>query len=153
MTAGCAVCHDHKFDPLSQREFYEMAAFFNNTTQGAMDGNIKDTPPTVVVPTAEDRQGWEQLPGQLAAAQQQIDARRAAARSEFDGWLAQAAPAAVEARLVSAGLAFYAPLGESAGNVLAVSVGGQPRRSLLGASRPGTPGSPRPKPSRARPTP
>ncbi len=44
MTAGCAVCHDHKFDPLSQREFYEMAAFFNNTTQGAMDGNIKDTP-------------------------------------------------------------------------------------------------------------
>src|SRR5262249_47176068 len=35
-TAGCAVCHDHKFDPLTQREFYEMAAFFNNTTQRAM---------------------------------------------------------------------------------------------------------------------
>ena len=35
MTANCAVCHDHKFDPLAQREFYEMAAFFNNTTQGA----------------------------------------------------------------------------------------------------------------------
>ena len=45
LTAGCAVCHDHKFDPLTQREFYEMAAFFNNTTQGAKDGNIKDTPP------------------------------------------------------------------------------------------------------------
>jgi hypothetical protein len=133
MTAGCAVCHDHKFDPLSQREFYEMAAFFNNTTQGAMDGNIKDTPPVIVVPTAEDRQAWEQLPGQLAAAQQQIDARRAAARGEFDGWLAQAAPAAIEAKLVTAGLAFYAPLGESAGNVLAVSVAGQPRPVTLGS--------------------
>ena len=132
MTAGCAVCHDHKFDPLSQREFYEMAAFFNNTTQGAMDGNIKDTPPVIVVPTLEDRQAWEQLPGQLAAAQQQIDSRRAAARGEFDGWLAQAAPATIEAKLVSAGLAFYAPLGESAGNVLAVSVDGQPRPVTLG---------------------
>ena len=87
MTTGCAVCHDHKFDPLSQREFYEMAAFFNNTTQQAMDGNIKDTPPTIVVPTAEDRPIWEQLPGELAAAQQQIDARRAAAAaSSMAGW-------------------------------------------------------------------
>ena len=50
LTAGCAVCHNHKFDPLTQREFYEMAAFFNNTTQAAKDGNIKDTPPIVQVP-------------------------------------------------------------------------------------------------------
>ncbi len=84
MTAGCAVCHDHKFDPLTQREFYEMAAFFNNTTQQAMDGNIKDTPPIIVVPVAADRHAWEKLPGELSAAQQQIDARRAAARGEFD---------------------------------------------------------------------
>ena len=53
LTANCAVCHDHKFDPISQKEFYEMSAFFNNTTQGAMDGNIKDTPPVILVPARD----------------------------------------------------------------------------------------------------
>src|SRR3954453_8688329 len=72
LTAGCAVCHDHKFDPLTQREFYSMAAFFNNTSQGAMDGNIKDTPPTLFVPGAMDRERWQVLSGLLADARNQF---------------------------------------------------------------------------------
>src|SRR5207244_13481083 len=73
LTAGCAVCHDHKFDPLSQREFYRLSAFFNNTTQGAMDGNIKDTPPIIMVPRAEDRLRWQALSKHLALARQKVE--------------------------------------------------------------------------------
>src|SRR5207245_11488149 len=61
LTAGCAVCHDHKFDPLPQKDFYAMAAFFNNTTQGAMDGNIPNTPPTIIVPRMEDPPHWDRV--------------------------------------------------------------------------------------------
>ncbi len=66
LTAGCAVCHDHKFDPLSQREFYSLSAFFNNTTEPAMDGNMKDTPPVIFVPQPADRKQWDALAAEIA---------------------------------------------------------------------------------------
>ncbi len=61
LTIGCATCHDHKFDPIMQRDFYAMAAFFRNTTQPAMDGNIAQTPPVIIVPQEGDRGAWEAL--------------------------------------------------------------------------------------------
>ncbi len=119
LTANCAVCHDHKFDPLTQREFYEMAAFFNNTTQGAMDGNIKDTPPVVPVPLDEDRPRWEALPGEIAAAREAVDQRREAARSDFEEWLAAADAKAVEDMMPSDGLRGHLALSEGSGMQLA----------------------------------
>lgn len=61
LTAGCAVCHDHKYDPLSQREFYQLGAFFNNSTAQVMDGNQKDTPPVVALPSDEHKAEWADL--------------------------------------------------------------------------------------------
>src|SRR5207237_7205239 len=37
LTIGCAQCHDHKFDPISQREYYQLFAFFNNTEEPSME--------------------------------------------------------------------------------------------------------------------
>ncbi|MEM7391153.1 MAG: PSD1 and planctomycete cytochrome C domain-containing protein [Verrucomicrobiota bacterium] len=50
LSVGCAGCHDHKYDPVSQKEFYRMYAYFNNITERAMDGNKKAVPPIVKVP-------------------------------------------------------------------------------------------------------
>ncbi|OAI39022.1 hypothetical protein AYO40_06185 [Planctomycetaceae bacterium SCGC AG-212-D15] len=133
LTAGCAVCHDHKFDPLSQKEFYSMAAFFNNTTQGAMDGNIKDTPPIVTLPSLEDRPRWELIQHELAATRKQAEARKQAARADFDKWLSSAKPDAVAGLIPTEGLRLHAALSEGKGNTVEVKVDGKPRSVPLPA--------------------
>ncbi len=56
MTAGCAACHDHKFDPISQKEFYSLFAFYNNLDENPMDGNALLPPPVVLLATADEKQ-------------------------------------------------------------------------------------------------
>ena len=104
LTAGCAVCHDHKFDPISQREFYELSAFFNNTTQPTMDGNVKDTPPTVFVPSAADQPRWKCFRRSWRAPGADLEGRKQSARPDFTKWLAAADPKALEAMIPTSGL-------------------------------------------------
>jgi mono/diheme cytochrome c family protein len=130
-TAGCAVCHDHKFDPLSQREFYEMAAFFNNTTQGAMDRNIKDTPPIVQVPRPEDRPRMEELKKLTVDHQRAIENRKSTARPEFDQWLASASIEQVAVQIPVNGMKLHARLGEGEGQTVQVAVADKVRPITL----------------------
>jgi hypothetical protein len=54
MTAACAECHDHKFDPLKTKEFYQLYAFFNNVPEKGLDRIRTDNPPPrLPVPTVE----------------------------------------------------------------------------------------------------
>ncbi|HEX4227701.1 MAG TPA: DUF1553 domain-containing protein [Bryobacteraceae bacterium] len=87
LTVGCATCHDHKFDPISQKDYYSLTSFFRNTTQYALDGNVPDTPPTVIVPPEEDRARWQELNAERANLEGSIDKVQVASNPDFESWL------------------------------------------------------------------
>ena len=86
LTAGCAACHDHKYDPISQREFYELFAFFNNTTEPTMDGNVVDTPPVIRVLDDQDQTRIEALREAIAARRVKLNRQDPTLEAEEAKW-------------------------------------------------------------------
>ena len=89
LTVGCATCHDHKFDPITQRDFYALTAYFRNTTQYVMDGNISDTPPFIIVPSDEDRDRFDTLRKTLRETRLFLQQSAADPGERFEKWLAR----------------------------------------------------------------
>lgn len=134
LTAGCATCHSHKFDQLSQNEFYQMAAFFNNTTQAVRDGSIKDTPPVIAVPMEADRNRFEALPPLIAAARAAAEKRGTAARVEFDTWATSATPETLGEPVSAKGLHLLAEMNEGDGKTLGLTLDDSPVEVTLNDS-------------------
>lgn len=71
LTLGCATCHDHKYDPLTQKDFYRMAAFFNNTTEVTVHGEIATPEPVLVIPRPEEASRLAQIEPEVMRLRQQ----------------------------------------------------------------------------------
>lgn len=84
LTLACAECHDHKYDPISQRDYYQFYAFFNNVDDLGLDGRRGNAAPVIVSPTRSQREQQQQFDQQIAS----LDAALAAARDEAKSSLA-----------------------------------------------------------------
>ena len=56
MSFTCARCHTHKYDPITQKEYYQLFAFFNSTAESSMDGNSYEYGPIIRAP--KDQAAW-----------------------------------------------------------------------------------------------
>ena len=80
LTLECARCHDHKFDPVLQRDYYRLFAFFNNVSEHGEDGRVANAVPWIPAPTTEQQRLLAQQERELAALAPQLTAARDAWR-------------------------------------------------------------------------
>ncbi|MGN6546130.1 MAG: DUF1553 domain-containing protein [Aureliella sp.] len=73
MTIACAQCHSHKYDPISQKDYYRLYAFFNNVPENGKDGVRDRNPkPFLRVPSADDEAKLEKFDKDIATAEMQL---------------------------------------------------------------------------------
>jgi hypothetical protein len=98
LTAGCARCHDHKYDPISQKEFYQLYAYFNNVPERGKAIKYGNSPPYIKSPTREQAKklaeltktadakakAFRDLQGELQKAQ--TDWEKALGRADLIDW-------------------------------------------------------------------
>src|SRR5262249_15620809 len=71
LTLACAQCHDHKYDPVSQRDYYSFYSFFNNVKE--RDSDFLNPRPTIPVPNPDQEPRLADLKARIAALKQRLD--------------------------------------------------------------------------------
>jgi hypothetical protein len=69
LTAGCAKCHNHKYDPVSQKEFYQLFAYFNNVPERGKAIKYGNSPPYIKTPTREQQTKLQALEADVRTAE------------------------------------------------------------------------------------
>ncbi len=85
LTMGCARCHEHKYDPFSQKEFYQLFAYFNSIPENGRAVKYGNSPPYVKAPTREQEKRHSELKTMMEMAE--LNEKDLRSRNRFERWL------------------------------------------------------------------
>jgi hypothetical protein len=91
LTLGCARCHDHKYDPFTQKEFYQLYAYFNSIPEKGRAVKYGNSPPFVKAPTKAQQQQRNVLAKRLRDAEERFNGRSGEIEAALRHWLETAA--------------------------------------------------------------
>ena len=86
LTLGCARCHDHKYDPFSQKEFYQLFAYFNNIPERGKANKYGNSAPMIQAPTVAQQAKLAEIDRDLAAAENRYERLRAESAKAQRAW-------------------------------------------------------------------
>ncbi|MCE6987802.1 DUF1553 domain-containing protein [Dyadobacter sp. CY323] len=88
LSVGCAKCHDHKYDPVSQKNYYELFSFFNNVKEaGQISWNDALPTPTLMLPTAAQEKMLDYIQSKIKYQENELIVTRKSALPAFNQWL------------------------------------------------------------------
>ena len=122
LSMECAQCHDHKYDPISQREYYEFFAYFNQASDPGMQTRGGNQAPVVDVPNYAELARVPELEERLSTLELQAAERSAAAEPEFLSWLEREEAGAASRPDAPADLLLHLELDEAEGREVRCSL-------------------------------
>ncbi|MDX1980129.1 MAG: DUF1553 domain-containing protein [Bryobacteraceae bacterium] len=114
LTMGCARCHDHKYDPVTQRDFYRFYAYFNNVSDRGRYFKYGNTPPFVLAPTPAEQEKLAALDTRIEKARVAAAAQQAAHKAALQAWPGEAWSFEESLLVASGGGALPIDLGDKA---------------------------------------
>jgi hypothetical protein len=88
ISVGCARCHDHKYDPVSQENYYQLYSFFNNVKEAGQISWNDDMPtPTLLLPTKDEEKTIQYIKAKINEKENQLKEVSKSTRMDFLNWV------------------------------------------------------------------
>ena len=114
LTMECAKCHDHKYDPITQADYFKMFAFFNSINEtGVYNHGAISPPPSLLLPTPDQEKDYESRKNNLAQVKDRLAKLKDSERTAFEAWKKQLA-SQKDAEFTIADQTSYFPLDQTA---------------------------------------